>query len=58
MRCRILGWGARRLEPPSLYIQSTYGIGESVEDSSAVQDTETMVVSDDKEARGAQAGFC
>ena len=37
----------------SRYIQSTYGIGESVEDSSAVQDTETLVVFDDEEARGA-----
>ena len=42
----------------SRYIQSTYGIGESVEDSSAVQDKETLVVSDDEEARGAQARFC
>ena len=42
----------------SSYIQSAYGIGESVEDSSAVQDTETLVISDDEEARGAQARFC
>ena len=42
----------------SRYIQSTYGIGESVEDSGAVQGTETLVVSDDEEARGAQAKFC
>ena len=38
-------------------IESTYGIGELVEDSSAVHDKEIMVVSDDEEAPGAQARF-
>ena len=31
-------------------IESTYGTEESVEDSSVVHDTETLVVSDDEEA--------
>ena len=54
----LLDFRAEVHEGWSRYIQSTYGIGESVEDSSAVQDTETLVVSDDEEARGAQARFC
>ena len=42
----------------SSYIESTYGTEESVEGSRAVHDTETLVVSDDEEAPGAQARFC
>ena len=38
----------------SIYIESTYGTGELVEDSSVVHDTETLVVSDDEEAPDAQ----
>ena len=37
----------------SSYIELTYGIVESVEDSSAVQDTEMLVVSDDEKAPSA-----
>ena len=51
----LIPWCARPCEGWNSYIESTYGIGESVEDSSAVHNTETLVVSDDEEAPGAQA---
>ena len=37
----------------SSHIESIYGTGESVEDSSAVHDTETLVISDHEEAPAA-----
>ena len=41
-----------------LLLQFTYGIGDSVEESSAMYDSEMLVVSDDEEAPGSQARFC
>ena len=54
----ILGFRCKGAGGWSCYIESTYGTEESVEDTSAVHDTETLVVSDDNEAPGAQARFC